>query len=304
MPAPLQTLHCKSNILISYLSPSPPTPTDPPCIIRIDLSQPSVVDTIELPLPPLFASGGPNGRPAASFHAMHCDPTGRHAIVSLTSGDNFYIALSPSAIAQHSAAAAAASRRAGPSGGGPAGPLGPAIRPLNKLKGAVISSVGWHPASYTNPSSVSHSSREILLGAQNGALIAAVLVDPTNREGASDSPFAAFARSGGTADRYVKHLWTAPEGQEITGVAWETWVPGAGTVSKRASSAKKGTRRVAAVVTTATRITQFAERAPIPKGKREDEEPEGALLERLFSAYANGQMAPRKWLSAQRACQA
>lgn len=185
--------------------------------------------------------------PVSTLHRLHADPSGRHVIISTTTGDNFYVFVGslPAGLP------ASASRRA---------------KPLGRLKGAVIDAVSWSPSA-TSSSSVSFSTREILLGTATGQVLETTLLDPALADSSSFS-LPVPGRSS-APERYVKHLHTLAERQAITGLRCETWG-----------------KRAAVIVTTKTRIYQFIGSL---NGRREEE---GGVLEPMFQHYSSGEVQP------------
>ncbi|GAA5995221.1 tethering complex subunit PEP3 [Rhodotorula paludigena] len=229
LPSALFSLACASNILVlactgkrpSSASSSPASsPAAVPQVIRIDLDRPTEVDTIDIPLtaPAPHGRGNTPAPSAPSLHKVHVDPSGRHAVVSASSGDNFYIYLGalPSGLP-----AAASTRRA---------------KPLSRLKGAIINAVAWSPA----PSSSSFSTGEILLGTSTGQLLATALLDPALDSSAGGFSLPVPGRAQGSPERYVKQLFTLPERQSVVGLRYEVW-----------------SKRAAVVAATTTRVYQF-----------------------------------------------
>lgn len=224
LPSPLHFLSCHSNILILSLIGHPRSLNSnsnssvggqSPQLIRIDLDKPTEVENIDLPIPPPV-----NTRDGivTALHRVHIDPTGRHAIISTTNGDNFYVFIGTL-----------------PVGGAPSS--GRRARPLARLKGALIESVSWNPSS-SPASSASFSTREILLGTHSGQILETTLLDPALAESSSFS-IPVPGRSG-APERYVKLLFTLPERQPISGLKCETWG-----------------KKAAIIVTTQSRIYQF-----------------------------------------------
>lgn len=257
LPSTLLSLSCTSNILLLCVAglprPSPQSTSggQSPQLIRIDLDRPTEVDTIELAIPPPVQSR--EGGIISSVHKVHADPTGRHVIVSTTSGDNFYVYVGTLPVSNSSNHHHQATRRA---------------KPLTKLKGAVIEAVAWAPSSSSSTSSTSFSTREILLGTATGQILETTLLDPTLAESSSFS-LPVPGRSG-APERYLKHLYTLRERQAVTGLRCETWG-----------------KRAAVIVTTQTRIYQFVGNLG---GQRRDEE--GSMLEGMFQQYASGDLQP------------
>jgi hypothetical protein len=249
LPSPLHSLSCSSNVLLLSLTgvPRPPGSSSgglSPQLIRIDLDHPTEVENIDLAIPPPVDT---RDGIVSTLHRVLVDPTGRHVLVSTTTGDNFYVFIGTL-----------------PAGGAPTS--GRRAKPLSRLKGAIIESVSWSPSS-TSSSSASFSTREILLGTSTGQILETTLLDPALAESSSFS-IPVPGRSG-APERYVKHLFTLPERQAITGLKCETWG-----------------KRAAIIVTTQTRIYQFVGSL---SGRREEE---GGMLEAVFQPYVSGTAQP------------
>ncbi|KAA1109993.1 hypothetical protein PGT21_005921 [Puccinia graminis f. sp. tritici] len=281
---PLQLLLCNAHILVFLISPSLPTPTSPPQLVRIDLNEPSLVDTIPLLIPSLFQTNYQNKQPPTSIYRIHSDPTGRHLIISLESAQNYYVSLSPASINQQRAATQHSIRRATQASITP----GPAIRLLSKLRGLLITSVGWHHSSFNGiPQS---STREIILATSTGALFATLLVDHHSQEtNSSDlSITAAFSRiDRSTVDRYLKPIYTLPDSSDdpiIRGVWWDVWY--------QHTTQNRVIKRALAIIVTSGRLFQFVEQVGILKSRRDDDAND-EVLERLFGSYQSNRVLPK-----------
>lgn len=254
LPSPLLFLSCKSNIFVLAVAgiprPNPPSNTSgqSPQLIRIDLDEATKVEYIDLPLPPPLESRKTGL--VSSIHAVHVDPTGRHVVVSTTGGDNFYIFIGATAT-PHLQPSSNSSRR---------------VKPLTRLKGAVINAISWSSSS-SSSSAASFSTREILLGTATGQILETTLLDPTLAETSAFS-LPVPGRSG-SVERYVKLLYTLPDRQAITGLRCETWG-----------------KRAAVIATTQTRIYQFIGSL---SGRREED---GGMLGTLFQPYTSGEVQP------------
>lgn len=255
LPSPLLFLSCKSNIFVLAVAgiprPNPPSNTSgqSPQLIRIDLDEATKVEYIDLPLPPPLESRKTGL--VSSIHAVHVDPTGRHVVVSTTGGDNFYIFIGATAT-PHLQPSSNSSRR---------------VKPLTRLKGAVINAISWSSSS-SSSSAASFSTREILLGTATGQILETTLLDPTLAETSAFS-LPVPGRSG-SVERYVKLLYTLPDRQAITGLRCETWG-----------------KRAAVIATTQTRIYQFIGSL---SGRREED---GGMLGTLFQPYTSGEVQPK-----------
>ncbi|GAA5923143.1 tethering complex subunit PEP3 [Sporobolomyces koalae] len=259
LPSPLFSLSCTSNILllcVRGIARSSPTATSggsSPQLIRIDLDRPTEVDHYDLPLPPPTAS---RTGAVTSLHQVHVDPTGRHVLVSTTTGDNYYLYTGPLPSGLPSSSAA---RKA---------------KPLNRLKGAIIEAVSWAaPTSSSTSSSstsTSFSTREILLGTASGQILETLLVDPSLSEPSGFS-IPVPGRSG--PERYVKQLCVLPERHAITGLRYEVWG-----------------KRVAVIATTQSRIVQLVGSLHGSSSRRDDD---GGILELALQPYSSGQARPK-----------
>lgn len=267
LPSALYSLACANNVLVlavTGLAPSARTssagPTSHPQVIRIDLARPTEVETIDIPVNQASLHGRNTPTPPpASLHKVHVDPSGRHVVVSTTSGENFYtyVGVLPANLPQN----AKQPRRA---------------RPLPRLKGAIIDSVAWSPSSYSSPaSSTSFSTREILLGTTTGQILETNLVEPTlvTEGGGFSLPVPGRAAS---PEKYVKQLLTLPERQSVIGLRYETW----------------SGRRAAVIAATATKVYQFVGDASVLAGPRGNRDDESGVLEIVLNAYASNDLRP------------
>ncbi|BGP21553.1 tethering complex subunit [Rhodotorula toruloides] len=276
LPSALHSLSCTNNVLVLAVTGSPPTSSQsssarpsPPQLIRIDLDHPTEVETIDIPVPsPAPPSSRSNSAPPppSHLHKLHVDPTGRHVVVSTTSGDNFYafvgadLPLPTSGQSQK--------RKA---------------KPLTRLKGAIIESIAWSPSSFPSNSAVSpFSTREILLGTSTGQILETTLLDPFLSSTTSSDHFSLPMHVPGTSssrspERYVKQLLILPERQPIEGLRYEVWAG----------------KRVAVVASTSTRVCQFVGTGIGAGGKGGKEEDVSALLEGVLQPYASGEARPK-----------
>ncbi|KAM0756677.1 hypothetical protein T439DRAFT_341664 [Meredithblackwellia eburnea MCA 4105] len=271
LPSALFSLSCCSNILILTVigRPAPTTRSgqpaggggQPPQVIRIDLDRPTEVETIDLFIPPptLPVNSGYNQKPSTTLHKVHVDPTGRHCLVTTTTGDNYYLyigVLPPS-----------------PS---PSSQQPPQRRPkiLQKLKGAIIDSVSWSTSSGTS-SSASFATRDMLLGTATGQVIETSLLDPTLVEASSFSLPLGAGRAA--PEKYVRLLYTLAERTPISGIKAEQW----------------GKRGVV-IISTGTRIYQLVGVAgSAGSGQSKKEENDVCVWEKLFEPYSSGDVQPK-----------
>ncbi|KAI7957480.1 hypothetical protein MJO28_004575 [Puccinia striiformis f. sp. tritici] len=275
---PLQLLRCNAHILLFLISPQEPSTANPAQLVRIDLNQPSIVDQIPLLIPALLQPKNP-----ASIYRIHCDPTGTHLLISLDSAINYYVSLSPNSINQQRLSSQQRRQTQNNTN------LGPTIRLCAKLKGLLISSVGWHRSSYNGlPQS---STREIILGTSTGAIYSTLLVDHhANQEPSSDlSITAAFSRiDRSTVDRYLKPLYTLPNSTDdpiITGIWSQVWY--------QHNSQNRIIKRALAIIVTSTRLFQFVDQLNITKNNSREDDSHDEILERLFGSYQSSRVLPK-----------
>ncbi|GAA5992074.1 hypothetical protein JCM10908_000728 [Rhodotorula pacifica] len=269
LPSALFSLSCANNVLVLAVtgsapskSSAPASPTSHPQIIRIDLAQPTEVETIDIPLAQPQGHGRNTPTPTPpSLHKVHVDPSGRHVIVSTSSGENFYLYVG--VLPANLPANVLSSRK---------------TRPLPRLKGAIIDSVAWAPSSSSSPSSAtSFSTREILLGTTTGQILETNLVDPAlvSDGGGFSLPVPGRANS---PERYVKQLLTLPERQPIVGLRYEIW----------------NTRRLAVIAATTTKVYQYVgDGATLGNQQKHAREDEAGLLETVLHHYASGDLRPK-----------
>ncbi|GAA5965015.1 hypothetical protein JCM8115_005683 [Rhodotorula mucilaginosa] len=269
LPSALFSLSCANNVLVLAVTGSAPSrtaapapPTSHPQLIRIDLAHPTEVETIEIPLAQPQAHGRNTPAPAPpSLHKVHVDPSGRHVLVSTSSGENFYlyVGVLPANLASSNASPA---RK---------------VRPLPRLKGAIVDSVAWSPSSFASPSaSTSFSTREILLGTTTGQILETTLVDPALASDAGGFSLPVPGRAP-SPERYVKQLLTLPERQSIVGLRYEIW----------------NTRRLAVVAATTTKVYQYVGDGATLGNQKHSRDDDPGLLETVLHLYASGDVRPK-----------
>ena len=280
--APLALMTVASNILTmclyNYLSPTPtpnPFPNPPPKLVRINLDDPQRTIEAELPIPPAPRANRnqpPQDPATIGPHKMFTDPSGTHLLLSMRNGDNYYWTSS----------------------------WGKA-RLLNKLRGIVIDSVAWNKLSDSSSASSSSSrarrangsttlvsTREILLGTRSGDIYEAVITAPAGPDPDEGDFFDKLARRTAGAgadraqiDRIVRHVFTLPERQPITGISVEPF-PRSSSASSTSSSGSTAQRAVV-IATTSTRIYEFV--GPLGKATKADESESESLYDKLFEPY-------------------
>lgn len=129
-------------------------------IIRIDLDHPDVVDDVDLPKKP---------NETGQIKNLYLDPTGSYLMITTTYGENYCLHCQSTK-----------------------------PKPLGRLKGSIITSVGWSPTDH------SRSTGEVLIGTSTGILYE-TLIEPSNEY---------FKRE----DRYVKQVWSNDTNEPITGI--------------------------------------------------------------------------------------
>lgn len=129
-------------------------------ILRFDLDSPEDIDDIDLPKRPAEVG---------VIRALFLDPTASHLLVATTGAETFYL---------HSQ-----SRQ---------------VRPLSKLKGVQVESVGW------NPSLPTASTREILIGTSDGRVLE-MFIEPNSE----------FYRN---QERYAREIYHVPEAEPVVGL--------------------------------------------------------------------------------------
>lgn len=263
-PAPLALLTVSSNILTMclYAYPQggilPQNLPPPPRLVRINLDEPERTEEADVPLPPTPRNRAalPTDPSMVGPHKMFADPSGRHLVLSMRSGDNYYW-------------------RSG----------WKKARALPKWKGIVVESIAWNrsanaPAHGSKRASSTQqtTTRQILVGTQSGDIFEAVLTAPLDGDGDEGDFLDRLARrtagagaGGGDVDRVLRHLFSLSERQPVTGLMAVPFAPNGGR------------SKAAVVATTSTRIYEFI--GPIGKERREDASATDSLYAALFEPY-------------------
>ncbi|PWZ03605.1 hypothetical protein BCV70DRAFT_170440 [Testicularia cyperi] len=286
-PAPLALLTVSSNILTMclYAYPAPGHaasmfPTAPPKLVRINLDDPERTEEADVSIPPAPRAQRNQPPPDPSTlgpHKMFSDASGKHLILAMRNGDNYYWA----------------------SGWKKA-------RLLPRWKGMVIESVAWNKESLTASSASSNhtkrrgqpaqstlsSTREILLGTRSGEIFEALIVAPIGSDPDDGDFFDKLARrtGGGGAergdvDRVLRRMIALPERQAVTGLTAEPFPKSTSTAQQRTeagTSAGSERRKAVVVATTSTRIYEFV---GVLGKSRSDESESQSLYESLFQPY-------------------
>ncbi|EPQ27167.1 uncharacterized protein PFL1_05448 [Pseudozyma flocculosa PF-1] len=311
--APLALMTVASNILTMCLFAYPsssssshhnlgaapatnPFPSAPPRLVRINLDDPERTQEADVPIPPAPRAARnqqPQDPTTIGPHKMFADPSGTHLILTMRNGDCYYWATGW--------------RKA---------------RLLNKLKGVLIESVAWNkstldpvaPAAASGQgarkrggaaSGALASTREILVGTRSGDILEVVISAPVGADPDEGDFFDKLARrtAGGGGDRgdidkVVRHVFTLPERQPVTGLTAEPFPRSAqgngnnnnnnnGSAGPPPPAGKRrggggSAQRAVVIATTSTRIYEFVGQLGKLKG---DESESESLYEKLFEPY-------------------
>jgi len=208
----------------------------PLSIIIIDLNKPEQLVTIDLPRPaPEKGSPNPQLRDMPTIQKLFVDPTARHLLITTSSGDTFYLPISPGN-------SAVQSRRP---------------RPLRLRQN--ITTVAWspiigvtggdRPAGTAEPvtpakgDAITPPPTDVLLGTSTGQILSLPLPP-------QDDIFKSVSISmTKPLERDLQTVYTLADGQPITGIAFGSW-GNAGSAGSKAGYTKKGGDRKAWVVFT------------------------------------------------------
>ncbi|KAK0526251.1 tethering complex subunit [Tilletia horrida] len=278
-PAPLALMTVASNTLTMCLyarlgagagAPSG-SATSTPKLVRIQLDDPERTEEAEVPaVPPARNRNAPPPNPAQQGpHKMFADPSGRHLILTMLSGDNFYW-------------------RSG----------WKKARSLPRLKGLVLESVAWNRSTAAAQSFTSKrdgtqmiSTREILLGTRSGDVYEVILTAPLNggpEEGDFLDRLARRTAGGGGSseiDRSCRHVYTLAERERIVGLEAVQLPSGGGA----GGASKDKARKAVVIAATPTRIFEFA--GICGSGRGEDSDGD-FVYDRLFEPYRSNSMTP------------
>ena len=236
-PSSLIYLTAANNLL--FLAASPLS------IIIINLNKPEELVTIDLPRPaPEKGSPNPQTKNSPVIRAIFIDPTARHLLVTTTSGDTFYLPISPGN-------AAVQSRRP---------------RPLRLRQS--ITAVAWSPISgvgtgdqTSNNGEASASvkgdaitppSTDVLLGTSTGQILSLPLPP-------QDDIFKSVSISmTKPLERDLQTVYTLTDGRPVTGISFGFWSSMSGVSGSKAGLAKKGSdKRAWVVITTKERLYEI-----------------------------------------------
>lgn len=208
-PSSILQLVTANNVL--FLASHPLT------VIIIDLNKPDDLITVDLPRPaPEKDKNLQNQQVIPVISKLFVDPTARHLLITTNTGDTFYLPISPGN-------SAVQSRRP---------------RPL-RIRQTVLA-VGWSPISgltdanqdgQTNPGvkgdAITPPPTDVLLGTSSGQILSLPLPP-------QDDIFKSVAiGTSKSLEKDLQHVYTLPDTQPITGVAYGFW-PGKSKKEKRA----------------------------------------------------------------------
>ncbi len=217
--------------------------TSPLSVVIIDLNKPEELVTIDLPRPaPEKGSPNPQVKDSPVIHKLFIDPTARHLLITTSSGDTFYLPISPGN-------SAVQSRRP---------------RPLRLRQ--TITAVAWSPLSgvaggdQANGSgdtpapskgdAITPPSTDVLLGTSTGQILSLPLPP-------QDDIFKSVSISmAKPLERDLQTVYTLPDGQPVTGISFGFWSNGSSS-SKTGSGKKGGEKRAWVVVTTKERLYEM-----------------------------------------------
>lgn len=251
----------------------------PLSIIIIDLNKPDDLITVDLPRPAPEKGQAQNQKETPVIQRLFVDPTARHLIITTNTGDTFYLPISPGNPAVQS-------RRP---------------RPLRLRQ--TVQAVGWSPISGAGSSSdgsggggggegqnskgdaVTPPSTDVLLGTTSGQILSLPLPP-------QDDIFKAVAIGTSKAvEKDLQHVYTLPDSQPVTGVAFGFW--------PRESSGKgKRDKRAWVVMTSRSRVyeVQGNVTSTTAGGKN------GGWAEEVFKPFRDGAPSKFTWTFTEGSC--
>ena len=223
LPGALLSLQVNSNTLAMAI--------DPLSLILIDLNRPAELVNVDLPRP---APDGRGSNPA--IKELFGDPSGRHLLITVTTGDVFYVSTTNLAAIQ--AVSSNTARKA---------------RPL-RLRHAVTC-VAWTPNAPSATGTARTDVAECLLGSPDGTISTLVLPP-------SDDIFNLKSVSlAKTFERDHVDIFTFPDKDGVGGLSFGYWKDAS---IRQGSTKTAGEKRVWLLVSTLTRI--YEAQATIPSG--------------------------------------
>ncbi|WOO79548.1 Vacuolar protein sorting-associated protein 18 [Vanrija pseudolonga] len=211
-PSDILTFTSANNIL--FLA------THPLSVVIIDLNNPAELLSVDLPKPGADKGGG--AAPDVSIRGLFADPTARHLIITTTTGDTFYLPITPG------------------------NPTTQSRRPRPLRVRHNITAVGWSPlrgvsadgSDAAKGDNITPPATDVLLGTANGVVLSLPL-PPT--DDIFKTVNLAMSKGG---ERDLQTVYTLPDGQAITGIAFGFWN----------AKSKRGDKRAWVVITTQERI--------------------------------------------------
>lgn len=232
----------------------------PPRLVRIDLEEPERTEEAEVPVapPPRNRTTLPLDASQVGPHKTFADPSGKHLIISMRSGECLYWT----------------------SGWKKA-------RLLPKWKGVIVESIAWNleSRSSSRKGGFSHgrstTTREILVGTRTGDIYEAVISTFSSGEEDEGDFLDRLARrtaggagGGSDVDRVFRHLFSMSERQPISGL-FSTFFAAQGNGPSHC-------QHVAVIATTSTRIYEFV--GSLTRDKK-DESDSSSLYAKIFEPY-------------------
>ena len=220
-PGRIIDLQVNNNILVMAVHPL--------SLIIIDLARADEIIRVEIPKTQGKDGGEARTQETPRIQALFADPSGRHLVVTLTTTETYYLSTAnlPSITATQ--------------------PRKPRLLRLRHP----VSSVAWPsrlpPSSSTGPAP---PTVECLIGGPNGA-ISTLALPP--QDDIFNLKSVSLAKS---LEKDHTTLFTLPDSQGITGIAYGFWKTGAGAAAAEGKRAQ-GERRVWVVVTTRERMYDF-----------------------------------------------
>lgn len=217
-----------NNVLFLAVSPL--------ALVIIDLEKPEELVNIDLPKP-TPEKGSQRAKESPVISQLFADPTARHLLVSTSSGDTFYLPISPGN-------AAIQSRRP---------------RPLRLRQS--ITAAGWSPISGVTVDAngegtgqgkgdaVTPPSTDVLLGTANGQILS-LLLPP------QDDIFKSVSIGmSKPVERDLQMVYTLPDQQPVAGIGFGFWPADGSSSDRHQKGGKKGAeKRAWAVITTKERL--------------------------------------------------
>lgn len=180
-PSDILYLTAANNIL--FLATYPLT------VVIIDLDHPKDLITVELPRP--AAEKGQASR-EVTVKALYADPTARHLIITSSTGDAFYLPITPGVSASQQR------------------------RPRALRLRQSVTAVAWNPTSTSKTDDPNaHPPTDVLLGCASGAILSLPL--PPQED------LFKSVQLGKGLERDLQTVYTLPDNEPVTGIAFGFW---------------------------------------------------------------------------------